>query len=277
MLKKALIGTGIATALAVFVFGKDVFSYARTSASSVRDAVKSEVPIEFEIERARKVVENLMPDIRHCMHVTAEQQVDIEHLTADIARKEDELGRQKGQILALRTDLASGKETFQYASRKYTSDEVKRDLATRFERFKAAQEALARDKQILVAREKALQANQKKLDDMFVAKQNLEVQLEQLDAKLKTIQAAETVSELEIDDSQLSQAKTLIKQLNRELDVRQTKLDNEGKFTGLIPVDAADVVPSNIGEQIDEYFGPEKTEAETEAGADVIRLDAAAL
>ncbi|MBT4868430.1 MAG: hypothetical protein HON53_25250 [Planctomycetaceae bacterium] len=273
MLKKTLIGTAIAATLAVFVFGKDVFSYATTSASSVREAVKSEVPLEFEIERARNLVGNLMPDIRHCMHVTAEQQVDIEHLTADINRKETEIGLQKGQILALRSDLAGGDETFVYASRKYTSDEVKRDLATRFERFKSAQENLARDKQILVAREKALRANQKKLDDMFVAKQDLEVKLEQLDAKLKTIQAAETVSELEIDDSQLSQAKQLIKALNREMDVRQTKLDNEGKFTGLIPVDAADVVPTNIGEQIDDYFGPTKIEDEP----NVIRIDAAAL
>jgi peptidoglycan hydrolase CwlO-like protein len=255
------------------VFGKDVFSYATTSASSLRSAVRSEVPLEFEITRARGIVEKLMPDIRNCMHVTAEQQVDIEHLTADIARKDAEIGRQKGQILALRSDLAGGDETFVYASRKYTSNEVKRDLAMRFERFKAAQENLARDKQILIAREKALRANQKKLDDMFVAKQNLEVQLEQLDAKLKTIQAAETVSELEIDDSQLSQAKMLIKELNRELDVRQRTLDNEGKFTGLIPVDAAEVVPTNIGEQIDDYFGP----TETEAGPDVIRLDAASL
>ena len=78
MLKKTLIGTAVAAALAVFVFGKDVVSYARTSASSVRDAVKSEVPLEFEIERARKIVENLVPDIRNCMHVVAEQQIDIE-------------------------------------------------------------------------------------------------------------------------------------------------------------------------------------------------------
>jgi hypothetical protein len=273
MLKKALIGTAIASALAVFVFGKDVFSYAKTSAKSVRNAAKSEVPIDFEIQRARDLVANLMPDIRHSMHVTAEQQVDIEHLTADIARKEDDLGRQKGQILALRNDLSGGGETFVYASRTYTSDDVKRDLATRFERFKAAQEALARDKQILAARQKALEANQKKLDEMFVAKQNLEVQLEQLDAKLKTIQAAETVSELVIDDSRLSQAKSLIKQLNRELDVRETKLSNEGKFVNQIPVDAAEEAPVNIGERIDEYFGPKKADEHR----DVIRLDAAQL
>jgi chromosome segregation ATPase len=274
MLKKTLIGTAIAATLAVFVFGKDVFSYATTSASSLRSAVKSEVPLEFEIERARDIVANLMPDIRHCMHVTAEQQVDIEHLTADIARKDAELDRQQGQILALREDLAGGDETFVYASRTYTSNEVKRDLAMRFERYKSAQEALLRDKQILAARQKALQANQIKLDDMFVEKQKLEVQLEQLDAKLKTIQAAETVSELQIDDSRLSQAKTLIKALNRELDVRELELNKEGKFTsGLIPVDAAEEVPTNIGEQIDEYFGP----TETEAGPDVIRLEAASL
>lgn len=268
MLKKSLIGVGVAAALAAFVFGKDVFSYASTSASMVRDSIKSEVPIDVEIQRARDLVAQLMPEIRQCMHVTAEQQVDIEHLTTEIARKEGELGRQKGEILALRNDLANGGDTFVYASRKYTSDEVRRDLAVRFERFKSFEDAITRDKQILNAREKALRANQQKLDDMFAAKQNLEVQLEQLDAKLKTIEAAETVSDLEIDDSKLSQAKSLIKALDRELDVRQKTLDGEGKFTGQIPVNVREEVPVNIGEQIDDYFKP-KASNKTEQEADL--------
>ena len=267
MIKKALIGTAVAAALSVFVFGKDVVSYARTSASSVRDAVKSEVPLEFEIERAREIVENLVPDIRNCMHVIAEQQVDIEHLSTAISRNNDLLSRQKGQILVLREDLAGGGETFVYASRTYTSMDVKRDLATRFERFKSAEESLLRDQQILTARQTSLDANQTKLDELLASKQNLEVQLEQLGARLKTVQAAETVSDLEIDDSQLARAKTLIRELNKQLDVREKMLDVKGKFSGLIPVDASPVVPANIGQQIDNYF-----DEGARSEADVARL-----
>jgi hypothetical protein len=160
MIKKALIGTAVAAVLGTFVFGRDVVSYARTWGSSVRNAVKAEVPLDFEIQRARELVENLVPDIRNCMHVIAEQQVDVEHLTHEIARKEREMTAQKDAILVLRSDLNSGRETFQYASRTYSSNDVKRDLSQRFERFKVAEDTLARERQILTAREKSLVANQ---------------------------------------------------------------------------------------------------------------------
>jgi hypothetical protein len=78
------------------------------------------------------------------MHVIAEQQVDIEHLNTALAKKDSEIGNQRQALLTLRTDLGSGKSIFVYAGRHYQEKDVKRDLATRFERFKAAEEILAR-------------------------------------------------------------------------------------------------------------------------------------
>lgn len=274
MLKKSLIGAGIALTLGAFVFGKDVFSYARTAGSSVRNAVKSEVPIEFEVQRAREMVENLVPDIRRCMHVIAEQQVDIEHLQREIARKDTELEQQKTAILALRQDLDSGDSTFVYASRTYTSDEVKRDLANRFGRYKVAKESLDRDSEILDARRQALAANEKRLDNMLASKQQLEVKVEQLEARLKTLQATQSVATIEFDDSQLVRAKKLIAELDKQLDVEQRLQDADGKFTELIPVDAEPPVPADITGQIDSYFddgvdteSPDLAEIELEPAA----------
>ncbi len=259
MLRKILLGAGIAVGLGTFVFGREAISYLRAGCRNVQNAVKAEVPVEFEIERARTLVDQLVPDIRQCMHVIAEQQVDIEHLTTALTRKEAELGKQKDAILALRDDLGSGKGSFTYASHKYSANDVKRDLATRFERFKAAEEILAADRQILTAREQTLVANREKLDGLMQAKKELEVKLEQLQARLHTVRAAEAVSQLAIDDSNLSHARKLIEDLNKQLDVKQRVLDAEVKFTGLIPVEkAAPTAPANLTEQIDAYFGADK-------------------
>ncbi|MEX0701008.1 MAG: hypothetical protein WD069_02830 [Planctomycetales bacterium] len=256
MIRKALYAAGAVALLGALIFGRDVFSYARTAGKSMRQAVKSEVPLEFEVERARELVEKIVPDIRHCMHVIAEQQVDVEHITADIARRETSLTDQERVILSLRSDLDEGDKSFVYAGRQYTPEEVRRDLATRFERFKIARDTIDRDRKVLDARQQALVANQQKLDGMLAAKQDLEVQVEQLEARLKTVQAAQTVSTLEIDDSQLARAKSLIRELNKQLDVKEKLLDSEGKFTGLIPVDAESVVtPQELGRDIDTYFG----------------------
>lgn len=258
MLKTALIGTAVAGLLGAFVFGRDTVSYMRTGASSVRNAVKSEVPVEFEIERAREMVEHLVPDIRQCIETIAAQQVDAEHLQEQIASRQIELGTQKEAILALRSDLEDGRTSLVYSGRSYSQDEVKRDLAARFARYKTAEQTLETDQKILRAREKALDANREKLDGMLSSKKDLEVKLEQLEARLKAVQAAETVSSLEIDDSRLTRAKKLIRELNRQLDIKEKMLDAEGQFTGLIPVEKSqDDVPADLTRQIDTYFGDE--------------------
>lgn len=261
MIKKALLGMAVALGLGTFVFGRDVMSYARTWGASVRDAVKQEVPLEFQVQTAREMVEKIVPDIRDTMHVIAEQQVEVEHRGEEIATRSTDLGKQKEAILALRDHLENGPEKYVTHRRAYSRDEVKRDLSARFERFKIAQETLQREEQILAARQKALEANQQKLDNMLVAKKDLEVKIEQLEARLQAIQAVETVSTLEIDQTQLARAKKLIRELDRQLDVREKLLDAEGQFAGLIPVDTQEIVVSeDIAERVDAYFGPDAVE-----------------
>lgn len=257
MLKKSIMGAGSLLLLSTLVFGRDVFSYVRTSFSSCRSALKAEVPIEFELQRARDMVAHLIPDIRKCMHVIAEEEVQVDHLQKSIARCETELGRQKGEIIALRNDVGTKRAGYQYAGRVYTSDEVQRDLAQRFERFKTAEATIGSKRQILTARQKSLLAAREKLEGMISSKRDMEVQIENIEARMKMLEAVQTASHVQVDDSQLARAKQLIGELNQQLDVQQKMLDAEGNFTGLIPVDATRHVPANLSQQIDEYFHQE--------------------
>ena len=50
-------------ALGTLIFGRDVVSYAQTAWSATREAVKQEVPLEFQVERARTSVAKLDPAI----------------------------------------------------------------------------------------------------------------------------------------------------------------------------------------------------------------------
>ncbi len=275
MLKKALIGAAALMALGTFVFGRDAISYASTWGKSVRTAVKSEVPLEFEIDRARVEVENLVPDIRDMMHVIASAQVDIEHKAKEVARKNVAANSQKQALLTLRSDLGSGRSEFVYASHTYTADEVRKDLEKRFKQFKVAESSLESDRQILRAWQKTMNANQEKLDTMLTAKQDLEVQLEQLEARLRSVEAAEATATLDFDDSRLARAKKLIVELNKQLDVREREANLEGKVHGLIPVEElTEPTESSITNRIDEYFGSD-TVAEEPATANesVVKSD----
>lgn len=274
MIKQAIYGVAALGALASFVFGRDVWSYARTWGNSVRQTVKKEVPVEFEVARARELVENLVPDIRNVMHVIAEQEVDVEGLTAELTRKRTELASQKDAIQARTADLKSGQASYAYAGQTYSAEQVRNDLAKRFDRFKIADETLKREQQVLEARQKALTANREKLDNLLAAKTDLELQLEQLEARLKAVQAAETVSTVSIDDSELTRAKKLIRELNKQIDVREKVMATDGKLTDLIPIEPKHTAPKDLESQIDAYFTP-KTEANgSKSEQKIVRLDA---
>jgi chromosome segregation ATPase len=258
MLKKLLIGGGSVALLGSLIFGRDVVNYAQTAWSATREAVKREVPLEFQIERARTSVKQLDPAIQHTLKVIAEQQVDLEQMNHQMHDRSADMSTAKEQLMTLKHDLESGKSTFRYASIEYTADDVRRDIRTRFERYKAAEAMLDRDQKIQKSRSVALYAHEKQLDQMLSQKKDLEAEVEQLEARLQTIRAQQSVSTPAIDESELSNVKRLISEVNKQLDVQEKLLDSNGKFgTGLIPVETKPAVEmGNVSAEIDAYFKP---------------------
>jgi chromosome segregation ATPase len=272
MMKKAIVGSLAAATLGTMMFGGDAVSYMKSGFNEVHDAVRAEVPIEFELRRARDEVAALVPEIHKSLHVIAEQQVEVENLKATLDHKQVALEDQEEAILALNEDLKSGEAQFVYAGHRYTVAEVQRDLAERFNRFKVAEETVKAQQEILEAKQTALKAHTDTLEGMLSQKKDLEVQLERLEAKLRTVEARKQISSLEIDDSKLARAKSLIAEIDKKLDVEARLLDAEGNFTGLIPVETKSDVPVNISEQVARYFDGNPDELDA-VDAKIVSLD----
>lgn len=285
MLKKLAIGAFAVVLGSWFLFGREAKSFWHAGIENVKDAVRAEIPLEFELERARHAVTELLPEIKDCLRTVAEQQVECEGLGNAIAERETVVQQQREQILALRKDLATEKPMLVYNGRSYTAELVQRDLALRFERFKSAELALDSDRKVLAAREQTLVAHHRKLETLLRAKQELEVKLEQLQARLQTLRAAEAVSQVAIDESGLNQARQLIQQLNGQLEVRERMLQHEQRYATLLPLgdslpsagalpagtvptkSAAPLDVANVVHEVDAYFQEPKAVAATEPAA----------
>lgn len=252
MIKKALISAAALLLVGGFLFGRDLFSYVGTSVGWVKDSVRDTVPIEFEIERARKMVKNLVPDIRKNIYAIAREEVEIQRLDKQIAETADRLERDKVSMLKLKTDLESGNQAFQYASHEYTRNEVKKDLAHRFERFKTNEATLASLREIQTARQRSLHAAQQKLADMQAQKRQLEVQVENIEARLKMLEAAQTTCDYNFDDSQLSRVKELLSELHTKLEVSERLVNSEAVFGGEIEMEES--VSEDIVDEVTQYF-----------------------
>lgn len=273
MIKKAVllvVGLGVTT---LVLFGRDAASYVSTTYHRLTSTVQDSVPVEFQIERARQMVRDLEPEIRRSMHVIAKEEVALEQLNHQIAANEQKAEKEKRDILRLQSDLGTGSETFRYANRTYSSEEVKQDLARRFNRFKVADDTLSSMKQMRDAREKNLDAAQQKLSAMINARRKLEVDVQNLEAKRKLVEVAQASSEYVFDDSQLARCKELINDIRTRLDVAAKLANADVNVEVEIPLDEA--TPSDITDQVAEYFklecGKKTTDEPDVVTASVVR------
>lgn len=252
MIKKVLFIGGGAMALAALFVGPAVWSYVRTSASYVSETVENAVPIEFQIDRARQMIADLDPVVRRNMHVIAKGEAELEQLQRQIEASESRAEKERGQILTLRTDLGDKENTFRYAGRSYSREQVKVDLANRFKRFKTGQATLDSLRRVSEARQRSLDAARAKLEGMRTAKRQLLVEVENLEAQRQMVEAAKTTADYQFDDSHLGRVKELISDLQVRLEAERKVVDAESSFPDEIPLD--EVAPEDIVEQVTQYF-----------------------
>jgi len=256
MIKRILFSTIGLGLLGMFIFGRTAASYVSTSWARLTDSVEQSVPVEFQIDRARKMVKDLVPDIQRNMHVIAKEEVEVDRLQHQITDSEQRLAKDKAELMRLKADASSAQDHFTYAGRTYTLDQVKTDLANRFERFKTSDATLSSLRQMCSAREKSLDAARQKLEGMLAARRQLEVDVENLEARNKMVEVAQTTSNYQFDDSQLGRVKELVTDLRTRLQVAEKMVNADSSLHDEIPLDQT--TPANIVDQVGQYFSPDQ-------------------
>jgi DNA repair exonuclease SbcCD ATPase subunit len=260
MLKKSLLVGGAVALLFGLFFGRDACSYLTTSSRWVKDSVKSNVPIEFQIDRARTMIKDLDPEIRQNMHLIAKEEVEIEKLGKQVDEQEGGLAKSREEILRLKNDLQTGDTSFYYASRRYTADQVKSDLEGRFDRFQVNEATFAKNQKILNIRQQKLDAARQRLEEMLSAKRELEVQVANLEAEHEMLKVAQTASDFNFDNSRLARTKELIDDIRTRIEV-DSKLLNEVQISGQIPLEEEKSSNEDIMERVSQYFGNDGAES----------------
>jgi hypothetical protein len=161
-------------------------------------------------------------------------------------------------MLRLTSDLETGKSVYRYANREFTADDVRSDLSRRFTRHKTSADTLEKLKAQQHARRQGLEAARDKMNGLLAAKRQLEVEIEQLDARRMMVDAAQTTSRLVLDESALSRTRQLVEELNSRLDVAERLVAAEVQPIDEIPLDADE---GDVVEQITAYFGDKADDA----------------
>src|SRR6185503_6763550 len=260
VIKWGVIGVaGLAIAGAV-VLGTDAGSYIRSSAKSLRASVKDNIPLEFELRRARDLLDDVLPEMQANVRLIAKQEVEIAAAREDIAIAQKSLDEEKLRVARLRDHLGTANTSFTFSGVSYSRDELKNELSRRFERYKEAEMTLSGKRRLLENRQKSLIAAEKQLDQTRARKVALEAQVETLAAQYRLVQAAGAGNDVRVDETKLAHAERLIGQIRRQLDVAERVLAREAKFTSPIPIDV--VNEKDLVAQVDEHLNPSKSDEE---------------
>jgi len=250
--KLGLIGVAGFGLLGGLLFGKDAVSYVKSSAKGVRTAIKETVPIEFELRRAKDLLEEIIPEMQANIRLIAQEEVEVAALKGEIAGNREGLDDEQSKIKTLRVTLEQPRAQYTFAGRTYTRDDVKGDLAARFERFKESEVVMASKVRLLESREKSLDAARQMLAKTTSEKRILENRIEALASQYRLVRAAAAGSKIQVDNSKLAQTEKLIAQIQKRLDVAERILAHESRFVESIPVDT--VVEEDLVAQVDDYF-----------------------
>jgi len=252
MLKKILLGTVLVAGTSGLLLGTSTMSYVRTGVHSLRDSVKDQIPIEVEIKRARELIAGLKPEIADNLKRIAREEVDVAKLQREVSAKQTALCQSKEAILKLKEDVESGVRLVTYKGKKYSAEQVRHDLADRFKHHQTLEATSDKLEKVLDARERNLVAARRKLDEMLSAKRELEVQVENLQARLTMVQVAQAGSEFAVDDGALGQVRQALDEIATRIDVAE-KLAQGVEHLGSIPVEPA-LNADDVLAQISEYF-----------------------
>ena len=243
------------------LFGTDLASYVKSSAKSVQGHVKGAVPIEFELTRARDLLDEIIPEMHANVRRIATEEVELASLKADIQESLASLEEERARVAKLRDVASVELATYRVGGRKYTRQQVVDDLSRRFDRVKEAEVILEGKQRLLNQREATLAAAEQMLNKTRSQKALLEDKIESLASQHRLVQAAAVGSKVQMDNSKLAQTEKLIGEIQKRLNVAERVLARESEFIQPIEISAVD--EEDLFAQVDEYlYGPAEVTAE---------------
>lgn len=216
----------IYAALAVaglYMFGGAASSYMSTATRLVSDSVHESLPLEFEIERAKTMMNGLLPEIKRNMIAIAKEEAGVKTLRQEIDRDQAVLERREVEIKKFASLLEDtpNDEKVHMNSREVDRVYAMDQLGRTFERFKWDRDTLQQRMRLLDNQNASLSAAKLALEEKMNAKRDVEAELENLDARLFTVQRESATSNISFDETKLSRCQGLVRDLRARLDVAE--------------------------------------------------------
>jgi DNA repair exonuclease SbcCD ATPase subunit len=239
-IKWGTVGVGTTALLGGVVFGHELSSYLRSSTNSISRSIKDNIPMDFQISRARDLLSGTEEEMHKNLRLMAEEEVDIASLSGSIGKSKESLDQEKARLAKLRDDLTGSQTSFKFGEFVYTREQLAQELARRLKFFQEAQAALQQRQEILESRQKALATASQAMEVARAQRATLESEIDALEGRCRLVEATSNGGDVHIDNTKLAQAEQVVGEVRRQLDISEHVLAQEAKFTDPMEIDVLD-------------------------------------
>ena len=241
------------------IFGTDLFSYVSTSTNNVRETVRDSVPIEFELQRARDLINEILPEIHSSIKVIAQDEIEIASLEKELVATKDQLKKDRRALAILRGKMDVQQVSYEVGTRNVSRGQLTEIVQHRFDRLKDAELVVASQERLLQTRRHSLNAAMQMLEKARDRKMALEQKVETLVAQHRLVQASSVGSKVHVNDTKLAKADQLLNDIQKRLLVAERVLEHEQ--TEIILGESEIVDEAGLMAEIDDHLGDHETEA----------------
>ena len=259
---KFMLLSGAVLGGAGFLFlGTDFPSYVGTMASSVRETVVGQIPVDIELKRAESLIRQIDPQIETCKRDLARAEVELEELQESVQRLEKVVGAEEHKLKVgarLLRDDSDGSVTLaaDFGARRRVSADLGRTKDSYVNNV-----AILKTKRVLIERQgRAVDAAKERLNAVRNERVALEDQVRALKTQQMQVEAlAAHSNRFDLDSTALSQAKEVINGVRKRLDIAQRMLENDMVFQG-DPLEVA-VEQRDVVKEIEDLFASARSES----------------
>jgi hypothetical protein len=221
LIRWTVLGVAGAALVGFLCFGTDCFSYATSSFKMLRGKVKNAIPLDFELERARTLLADLVPELQANVVVVAQEEVAIDELQREIDGQRKNIACARASLKTLKSGLT---EPVSYTGSPNGRRDSVVDLARRFSNLQLAEQLLQGKERVLAARKSSLDTAVQALKDAQIRKVELEAEVERLEQEVRLMRAENRIAPVAVDQSSLAKAERLVSELRKRLDLAQKVL-----------------------------------------------------
>jgi hypothetical protein len=262
MLKKLTLGVLGLMLVGGLLFGGKIVPYAKTAVKKVRSAAQDTVSVSFQIDAAKLQLEAIGPEIHNMVHQISKEEVQVKRLAADLKQHKKMLDRSYDEMMTLRSHVQSGDQVYvDTRGRSHNVARVEQDLRHRFSLYQTAEKTMGKKGEILTIRKESLIAAHSKLDEAKAQQRELEMQIENLQARNRMNEVVATATQINIDNSQLAKTRAMLDDIDARISADEEYLNIAPKYFGQIPVSADSVISEkDIMDEMDAYFDGQSDE-----------------